>query len=456
MFEKSPSLKRLRGVVLSDSGWERLQTIKQRLQAHNSTGEPYTVEEISKQTGLSYNTLIKVHRRETAVDRNTLEVYFSAFGLRLQPSDYVRDVVLGNPNDSVKLRQVHLEGPVPLNSPFYVKRLSIEVECEQAILKPSTLIRIKAPQQMGKTSLITRILNRARETGLKTLLLSMRLADTSLLSNLDRLLYWYCAVVTRDLGLPNRLKEEWDELFGANYNCTRYFEKHLLAKSDRPIVLALDDVDVLFRYPAIANDFFGLLRVWYEKGKYGDSSSSLWQKLRLVVAHSTEVYIPLNINQSPFSVGLAIKLPAFTNEQVQELAQRYRLNWNDKQANQLMALVEGKPYLVQMALHHIKHDAITLEQLTEQAIAPDGIYSDHLQRQLRHLQQYPELVSALMQVVISSTPVELELMQAFKLQSIGLVQIHNQKVTPSCHLYRQYFAAILPTLGQSLDANNSD
>ncbi|MDZ8025407.1 MAG: AAA-like domain-containing protein [Nostoc sp. SerVER01] len=59
-----------------------------------------------------------------------------------------------------------------------------------------------------------------------------------------------------------------------------------------------------------------------------------------------------------------------------ELAQRHRLNWNSQQANELIALVGGNPYLVQVALAQIKHHGITLEQLTQQAIAPDGIYSD--------------------------------------------------------------------------------
>ncbi|MBD2679244.1 MULTISPECIES: AAA-like domain-containing protein [Nostoc] len=449
MTEKTTFLKRLRGVIVSDSGWQRLQAAKQQAVFHNTIGQLDSLDVISQRTGLSYNTLIKVHRRETAVDRSTLEAYFKSFGLILQPSDYLREVVHTDPMEPTNLEPINFQGPLPLNSPFYVKRLSIEPQCDEAILKPGALIRIKAPWQMGKTSLIARILNRARETGLQTLLLSMRLADTSLFGNLDRLLYWYCAVITRDLGLPNRLKEEWDELFGANYNCTRYFEKYILANSDRPIVIAVDDVDILFQYPAIANDFFGLLRVWYEKGKYGDSSSHLWQKLRLVVAHSTEVYIPLNINQSPFSVGLSIKLPELTAEQVDELAQRHGLNWSSQQANQLIALVGGNPYLLQVALAQIKAHGITLEQLAQQAIAPEGIYSDHLQRQLRYLQQYPNLMMALTQVMTSSIPVELELVQAFKLQSMGLVKIHNQQVTPSCDLYRQYFGAILPQITMS-------
>jgi transcriptional regulator with XRE-family HTH domain len=452
MYEKPAPSKRLRGVLLSDRGLQRLQLARKQSESQNSAGQPYTLEEISQRTGLSQNTLAKVHRREVAVDRHTLENYFRAFGLMLGAGDCIRDAANPDADDPVPLRESNLKGPVPLDSPFYVKRLLIESHCDEVILKPGALIRIKAPWQMGKTSLIIRILHRAREANLQTLLLSMRLADTSLFSSLDRLLHWYCAVITRDLGLPNRLKEDWDDLFGANYNCTQYFEKHILAKIDSPIVLALDDVDALFQYPAIANDFFGLLRLWYEKAKYGDSSSHLWQKLRLVVAHSTEVYLPLNINQSPFSVGLSIQLPEFTGEQVRGLAQCYGIHWRNEQASQLIALVGGNPYLVQTALYQVKQHELTLKQLMQQAIAPDGLYSDHLQRQLRYLQQYPELVNALTQVMTSSTPVELELVPTFKLQSMGLIQVHNQSVQPSCELYRQYFAARLPRLERDCSA----
>lgn len=52
--------------------------------------------------------------------------------------------------------------------------------------------------------------------------------------------------------------------------------------------------------------------------------------MRLVVIHSTEVYVTLQLNQSPFSnVGFPIELPNFNSEQVQELAKRYGLTWEN-------------------------------------------------------------------------------------------------------------------------------
>ena len=443
---RSQPSRRKRGVVLTLQGWQRLQRAQRQWEIQENTGNSYTLEELSELSGLSPNTIAKVQHRQVAVDRQTLESYFRAFNLTLSLDDYT------NP-DSDNLEsgsRVMLKGQVPLDSPFYVERPPIERLCDETILQPGALIRIKAPKLMGKTSLMIRILDSARSHNFKTVTLSLQLADADVFATLNQFLRWFCAVVSRSLGLPNRLSEYWDDVFGSNYNCTDYFESYLLAEIDTPLVLTLDDVDVVFNYPKIATDFFGLLRTWYQKAKYADKSSDVWQKLRLVVVHSTEVYIPLNINQSPFNVGLSIKLPEFTPLQVQDLATRYQLNWGTQNVERLMGLIGGNPYLVQVALHHISCQNITLEQLLETATTEDGIYTDYLRRQLWNLQQYPDLVTGLARVVMSPTPVKLDPIQTFKLQSMGVVRFLDSQVVPSCELYRQYFSDQLGRLRLNL------
>ena len=68
-----------------------------------------------------------------------------------------------------------------------------------------------------------------------------------------------------------------------------------------------------------------------------------------------------------------------------------------------------------------------------------GIYGDRLQEQLGNLQQQPELLASFIGVVKSSTPVELDVVEAFKLESMGLVNLQGNLATVSCELYRQYF-----------------
>lgn len=326
-------------------------------------------------------------------------------------------------------------GQVELASAFYVERLGIEERCYEAIAKPGSLIRIKAPRQMGKTSLLARILHRAAQQGDRTVALSFQLADSKVFTDLEQFLRWFCAIVALELQLPDRLSDYWNDIFGSKVNCKSYFERYLLSHTTSPLTLGLDEVDRVFQYPELAADFFGLLRSWHEEGK----NREIWRRLRLVVVHSTEVYVPMDINQSPFNVGLPIELPEFKSEQVQDLAQRHGLAWGNTEVEQLMEMVGGHPYLVRLALYHISRQEMTLTQLLETAPTDAGLYSDHLRRHLWNLSQHPDLATALKKVVTVDSSVQLASMQGFKLHSMGLVHLQGNEVTPRCDLYRQYF-----------------
>ena len=182
------------------------------------------------------------------------------------------------------------EGSVALGSPFYIERSGIESVCYETIVKPGSLIRIKAAKWMGKTSLINRILEQSHSQAQKTVYLDFDSIERSILRDLDKLLRWFCAVISRQLGLANKVKDYWDtDILGSNDNCTVYFEDYILAETNSAIALALDNIDRLFAYEEVIEDFFGMLRSWHEKGKI----YHCWSQIRLVLAHSTEVYEPI-------------------------------------------------------------------------------------------------------------------------------------------------------------------
>ncbi len=327
------------------------------------------------------------------------------------------------------------EGPVPLDSIFYVERPPIESRCYETIIQPGALIRIKAPRQMGKTSLLNRIVDHATKQGYRTVRLNLLQAGGEVFGNLNEFLRCFCACVSQKLKLPSQLNDYWDEDRGSIVNCTTYFEEHLLEQINSPLVLALDEVDRVFQSSEIAQGFFPMLRSWHEEAKTID----IWEDLRLVVVHSTEDYGPLDINQSPFNVGLPIELTEFTNEQIEDLARRHKLDWNDAEVQQLMVLMGGHPHLVQLALYKLARQDFTLKKLLQDAPTDAGIYEDHLRQRLGTLKENPELAAALKQVVSATEPVRLETMQAYKLYSMGLIKRIGDRVTPRCQLYQQYF-----------------
>ncbi|WP_339381346.1 AAA-like domain-containing protein [Brasilonema sp. UFV-L1] len=340
------------------------------------------------------------------------------------------------------LRQLSLpilenpKGLVPLNSTFYIERPPIENNCCEAILKPGALIRIKAPQEMGKTSLLLRILEYANHTGYHTVSLNLQeQVDQTILSDLNCFLRWLCTNISHQLELEPRLDEYWDEDIGSKVSCSLYLRNYVLEQIDSPLVLALDEVHQIFEHPQVAKEFLPLLRSWYEDAK----RQPIWQKLRLIVLHSTEVYVPLQLNQSPFNVGLPIELPELTKPQVQDLLERHGLIWGELEVEQLMRLVGGHPYLMRVALYEIACGKMTLEKLKQVSPIEKGPYSDLLDRHLQNIEEDVRLVAAMKRVVTADSPVDVGATEAFQLRSMGLVKLRGNAVMASCDLYRQYF-----------------
>ncbi|WP_366931627.1 AAA-like domain-containing protein [Nostoc sp. NOS(2021)] len=345
-------------------------------------------------------------------------------------------------------------GPVPLGSPLYINRPPLEELVCNEILHPGCLIRIKAPKKMGKSSLLNRMIAYAREQGYQIVYLDFQEADQDVFASLDKFLRWFCVNVSRQLNLLPCLDDFWDTQMGSKVSCKIYFEAYLLQYIDHsPVVLALNEVHRVFEHPNIAKDFLPMLRFWHEQAK----QDQIWQKLRMVVVHTTEIYIPLNLNQSPFNVGITITLPPFTLKQVQNLALCYGLHWaadteGAKRLVPLQAMVGGHPYLVSLALYHLCQEEITLEMLLETAATPVGIYSQHLRELLTLLKKEPELISAMQQVIATDEKVELEAIAAYKLESMGLVQLNGNQAHAMCELYRLYFSQ---QLGKQNSANAS-
>ncbi|OUL30739.1 AAA-like domain-containing protein [Nostoc sp. 106C] len=323
---------------------------------------------------------------------------------------------------------------------LYVERPPIEQRCYDLIKQPGSLIRIKAPSKMGKTWLMQEILQQAESYNYRQVLLDLSQANEDIFSTADKFLPWFCNSVNSQLQLRNQIDYEWDEKLGSNPNCTNYFEKCLLAQIDHSaFVLGLDNVDRVFPYFQIASPFFSLLRYWYEQARI----HKIWSKFRLVIAYSTDVYIPLEIYESPFNVGTEFELRPFENTEVIELVKQHGLALSQTDVIALINLVGGNPRLLNKAIVELKNSPqTTLEDLLKQAHTFSGIYSNHLLNLLEKLKQHTELATAMKKVIngaTNSVSVQLEPKQVSQLKRMGLVHIEDNNAKPSCELYRMYF-----------------
>ncbi|PSN17505.1 serine/threonine protein kinase [filamentous cyanobacterium CCP5] len=336
--------------------------------------------------------------------------------------------------------------PLPLDSSAYVHRPpqnsafdSLEAECAAAIATPGALVRIKGARQTGKTSLVLGLARQAQQLDYATGVCDLQaLVATEREPDLDAFLYSFCRQITQVLGLPDQLDDYWDDLFGSAIGCKSYFEEYLLPTLERPLLLTLDDIDSLFPFPQLADEFFGLLRAWHEEAKTRD----LWKRLRLVVAHATEVYLPLNLNKSPFNVGVPVELPPFEAREVDHLAQIYGLSLPADDSQLLNKLLGGWPHLIHVALHQMVANQLSPMALAESVTTQPGPFATALGHVAEIIVANPLLAEAMVKVLTSDRPVEIAAPQALKLQSLGIARRYNQAIACSCSLYRTHLLSL--------------
>lgn len=448
-------LKRHRGYILSEAGKHKLEVQLSKLESNK--GYKFTLQILARQTqlidsqGLHSTTIKKIFDQQIGVDERSIKTVFRSLGLELEDQDYnpatqqenlVKLAGLSHEPKANELKQRQSPefpgGPVPLDSPYYIKQTVLQTRACSELSQPGGLIHIKAPRKMGKSSFTLRLLDHATSLGYRILQVDLKRADEAVFSSIDRFLRWFCTILSYQLDLSPTLDDHWDAEAGSKVSSTIYLQQVLLKEASVPIVLLFKEIDRVFEYPVIFREFLPLLRSWYEEAK----SDTTLQKLRFILKYSTEIYVPLNLNQSPFNVGLPINLPLLTLEDVQVLAQAYNLS--SDVAPPLMELVGGHPYLIQLALYHLWSGQSTLEDLLHKASTPVGVYASHLNRCLVSLQNGAGLAEAFQQIVQAEAGVCLELAIAHKLESLGLIKFDDVcHVKPLCKLYQQFFASQL-------------
>ncbi|MDJ0554195.1 MAG: AAA-like domain-containing protein [Microcoleaceae cyanobacterium MO_207.B10] len=479
---------RRRGVTLTNEGSRKLNQAKSDAEVEQN--QRYTLESLSEKTGLTTNTLSKIFTSSSGVDKRTLKCCFDAFNLTLLADDYFYlkseqdnlaqinpmppaetysflEPVCNSPFDMLRDRNNAAQikkmvqpkddlqprlptapgGQIPLDSIFYIDRPIIECLCYQGIQESGTLLNIRAHKQMGKTSLMSRILYYARSLDYQTVSLNLQLADAEILQNLERFLKWFCARVSQELEFPyspshEQIADFWDNSLGSKSTATDYLNI-ILAKLERPLVIAIDELNQLFAYPDIAREFLQLLRTWSEQAKARLAENNPWHKLRLVTTHSTEIIMPLSIDPSLLNTGLVINLPEFTLPQVQDLARRYEQEITEQQIQQLITILGGHPYRLQLAFYYLHQQTITLEELLENSGSATALYAEHLQQQWWNLQRYNELLPIFTEIVNNPKPIEIKVSLGYQLQKMGLVHLEGDLASLCCELFRPFFMGVL-------------
>jgi DNA-binding SARP family transcriptional activator len=330
-------------------------------------------------------------------------------------------------------------GAVLLGSKFYVARPA-DREFHEAIARRDSIVLVKGPRQVGKTSLLARGLQQAREAGAKVVLTHFQTLSAADFESSEALLLALAENLAEQLDLDAPPVDTWDARRSPNLNFRRYLRRQVLGtaaeRGPAPLVWGLDEVDRLFSC-SFGSEIFGLFRSWHDERALEPDGP--WGNLTLAIAYSTEAHLFItDVNQSPFNVGTRLELEDFTLEQVADLNRRYGAPLRQRaELARYNGLVGGHPYLVRRGLHQMVAHGTQLAVLESRASSNDWIFGEHLRRIVLLLTRDPELCEAA-RAVLQGRPCPTD--QAFyRMRSAGVLTGETaQEARLRCHLYASY------------------
>ncbi len=336
---------------------------------------------------------------------------------------------------SIPRRELEAEGgAVPLGSRFYIVR-SMDDEFQDALARGDSVVLVKGARQMGKTSLLARGLQQARQDGARVILTDFQDLSASDLASAEALYTTLGEMIAEQLDLDVAPQDVWKSGTGANRNFGRYVREHVLERLGTRVVWGLDEADRLFTCD-FGGEVFGLFRSWHNRRSLDPDGP--WRHLTLAIAYATEAHLFItDINQSPFNVGTRVALDDFTIEQVEELNRRYGSPLRSSaEVARLHRLVGGHPFLVRRSLHELTQ-GVSIGEFEAVACRDEGPLGDHLRRILVLLAKDPVLTDVVRGVLRGKPCPTAE--SFYRLQSAGvLAGATAQNARPRCQLYATY------------------
>jgi hypothetical protein len=321
-------------------------------------------------------------------------------------------------------------GTLRQNDPFYVRRRMDDQVEDLAGLVGNTMC-IRAPRQMGKSSLLIRYLGKCHEVGKRVAFLDFQTFTDAETSDYATLLRQLAKLLLRRLELHAMRVPE----FPTPADFTAFVEDEVIRKVNAPLTLAFDEVDrVLGR--SYQSDFFSMLRLWHNRRA---EPLSVWEEVDLALVIATEPYLLIDSkDRSPFNVAMPIEPQAFDRGALDDLNGRYGTPLAAPELDDLSELVGGHPFLSRLAFYRIATgQSASFDELYDTASTHEGPFGDHLRSMLMLLGGRNGLVAAMQQAIANGSVRDEE--TYYRLHGAGLAKRDGRRVVPSNTLYARFF-----------------
>jgi hypothetical protein len=248
-------------------------------------------------------------------------------------------------------------GTMPSDAPSYIKRQADD-ELYHA-LQQGEYCYILDSSQMGKSSLVIRVMERLKQDSIKVVYFSLQPFGTTGVT-LDN---WYGSLLTEidtQLELPTTALSFWDNQRQQNLTPTYCWDQVvrqiILGHGSEPIVFFLDEIGIVQKLPAFTDDFLLSLREFYN----ARTTHPDFRRLTFcLIGTATPASLIKDRHLPPFNVGQRIILEDFTETEVtSSLADG--LQREAATATTLLQRVwywtNGHPYLTQKLCEAVAND----------------------------------------------------------------------------------------------------
>ncbi len=305
--------------------------------------KPFKAKEVLRRA----ETHLRLYRMARELNRQNRELvvlneqYRAEISRRQHAEQNLATVVEGDPNT------FHVAGTLRHDARCYVER-----QADRSLfdgLSRGELCYVLTSRQMGKSSLMARTSNRLARNGVRVATVDL----TALGQNLT-VEQWYDGLLSRvgrRVGLEDALDDYW--LGHERLNPVQRFfaaiREVVLVQRSEPIVIFIDELDVVRSLPFSTDEFFGAIRECYNRR----SEDPEFQRLTFcLLGVATPADLIEDSAMTPFNLGRRIPLQDFQLEDAAPLRQGlesagYSPLWAASSLERVFHWTAGHPYLTQ-------------------------------------------------------------------------------------------------------------
>jgi hypothetical protein len=235
-------------------------------------------------------------------------------------------------------------GTLAPDAPSYVRRLADE-KLHEALAR-GAFCYVLTSWQMGKSSLMVRAASRLRGDGVTTVALDLTAFGQNI--NAEQWYYGLLTTIGDRLDLEDDLEAFWDanERLGPLHRWMEALRQVVLRGRESPVVVFVDEIDVVQSLPFSTDEFFAAIRECYTRR----ATDSDYHRLTFcLVGVATPTDLIRDTRLTPFNIGTRIDVLDFTDREIVRFADGLGPDSaaNDATVRRIAHWTNGHPYLTQ-------------------------------------------------------------------------------------------------------------